>query len=110
MADPQAALAAQVSTALIAGFGPEYADADPVIRPSAFADFQSNVALSLGRRVGRPPREVASRLAGSLAGSPVLASAEVSGPGFINITLSDEWIAGMANSQLADPRLSVQQT
>src|SRR5215472_1887230 len=108
MADPQAALAAQVSAALIAEFGPEYADADPVIRPSAFADFQSNVALSLGRRVGQPPREVASRLAGHLAGSPIVSSAEVSGPGFINITLSDAWIADMADAQLADPRLSVQ--
>src|SRR5215472_10235294 len=110
MADPQAALAAQVSAALIAEFGPEYADADPVIRPSAFADFQSNVALSLGRRVGQPPREVASRLAGHLAGSPIISSAEVSGPGFINITLSEEWIAGMADAQLADPRLSVRKT
>ena len=107
MADPQAALAAQVSAALIAEFGPEYADADPVIRPSAFADFQSNVALSLGRRVGRQPREVASRLVAHLAGSAIVSTAEVSGPGFINITLSDEWIAGMANAQLADPRLSV---
>ena len=110
MADPQAALAAQVSAALIAEFGPEYADADPVIRPSAFADFQSNVALSLGRRVGQPPREVASRLAGHLAGSPIISGAEVSGPGFINITLSDQWIAGMADAQLADPRLSVRKT
>jgi arginyl-tRNA synthetase len=107
MADPQAALAAQVSAALTDEFGPEYAGADPVIRPSAFADFQSNVALALGRRVGQPPRELASRIAGRLAGSPEVESAEVSGPGFINITLDDAWIAQMANDQLADPRLGV---
>ena len=107
MADPQAALSAQVSAALIAEFGSEYADADPLIRPSAFADFQSNVALSLARQVGNQPREVAGRLAGHLAGSPMVSNAEVSGPGFINITLSDEWIAEMANAQLADPRLGV---
>jgi len=110
MADPQAALAAQVGAALVAELGPEYADADPVIRPSAFADYQSNVALSLGKRIGQPPREVASRLATHLAGSPVISNAEVSGQGFINITISDEWIAGMANAQLADPRLSVPKT
>src|SRR5260370_8676475 len=107
MADPQAALAAQVSAALIAELGPEYAGTDPVIRPSAFADFQSNVALALGRRVGQPSRELASRIAGRLTGSPEVESAEVSGPGFINITLSDTWIAQMANDQLADPRLGV---
>ncbi len=110
MADPQAALAAQVSAALSAEFGPEFADADPVIRPSAFADFQSNVALSLGKRIGLPPRAVAGRLIGHLASSPVVGSAEVSGPGFINITLSDEWIAEQANAQLADPRLGVSRT
>ncbi len=109
MADPQAVLADKVGAALVAEFGPEYAGADPVIRPSAFADFQSNVALALAKRVGQPPREVAGRIAGRLAGSPEFASAEVSGPGFINITLSDEWIARMANDQLADPRLGVPQ-
>ncbi len=107
MADPQAALAAQVSAALAAEFGPEYADADPVIRPSAFADFQSNVALPLGKRLGLPPRDVAARLAGHLSGSPVIDQAEVSGPGFINITLSGAWIAEQASGQLTDPALGV---
>jgi arginyl-tRNA synthetase len=32
---------------------------------------------------------------------------EVSGPGFINITVSDTWIADRANAQLADRRLGV---
>jgi arginyl-tRNA synthetase len=106
-ADPQAALAAQVSAALVAEFGPEFAEADPVIRPSAFADFQSNVALALGKRLGQPPREVASRVAGYLSGSPMFELVEVSGPGFINITLSAAWIAQMASAQFADPRLGV---
>ncbi len=107
MADPQAALAAQVSEALTAEFGPDYADADPVIRPSAFADFQSNVALALARQLGQPPRDIASRLASRLADSPMFEQAEVSGPGFINIALSSAWIAGQASGQLADPRLGI---
>ncbi|HUD40208.1 MAG TPA: arginine--tRNA ligase [Streptosporangiaceae bacterium] len=107
MADPQAALAAQVSTALVAEFGSEYADADPVIRPSAFADFQSNVALALAKQLHLSPRDVATRLAGHLAGADLIAEAEVSGPGFINITLSSDWIARAATAQLADPRLGV---
>src|SRR5260370_40361613 len=107
MADPQAALAAQVSKAVVAEFGPEYADADPLVRPSAVADFQSNVALPLAKRVVQPPREVASRIADQLARAPEFERAEVSGQGFINITLSDTWIARMANEQLSDPRLGV---
>jgi arginyl-tRNA synthetase len=47
MTDPQQALARLMTTALAAAFGPQYADADPLIRPSQFADYQSNVALPL---------------------------------------------------------------
>jgi arginyl-tRNA synthetase len=107
MTDPQHALTTLMSRALTAAFGPGHADADPVIRPSQFADYQANVALALAGRLHRAPRDVAAELAGHLAGAEVLARAEVSGPGFINLTLSDDWIAAQAASQLADPRLGV---
>ncbi|MGI9008266.1 MAG: arginine--tRNA ligase [Streptosporangiaceae bacterium] len=109
MADQQAALAAHVSAALTAEFGPAYAGADPLIRPSQFADFQANVAMALARRLGQPPRDVAARIAGHLAGVDMFGRAEVSGPGFINITLRDGWIAQAAAGQLADPGLGVDQ-
>jgi arginyl-tRNA synthetase len=105
MADPQEVLARLVGDALGPVLGPEYAGADPLIRPSQFADFQANVALSLGKRAGRPPREVAAELAGHLAGAGILRNVEVSGPGFINLTLSDDWIAEQASGQLVDERL-----
>ncbi len=107
MTDPQRTLAQLITGALAAAFGPEYASADPLIRPSQFADYQSNVALSLGKRMGRAPRDVAAELSSHLAGSEVLDTAEVSGPGFINLTLRDEWIAAQAAGQLADTRLGV---
>jgi arginyl-tRNA synthetase len=107
MTDPQQALARLMTAALAAAFGSEHADADPLIRPSQFADYQSNVALALGKRLGRPPREVAAELAGHLGGSDVIEQAEVSGPGFINITLRSEWIATQANGLLSDERLGV---
>ena len=66
MADPQEVLAQRVRDALVAAFGPRTRDADPLIRPSQFADFQANVALPLGKRLGRPPREVAAELAAQL--------------------------------------------
>ena len=107
MTDPQEALARLMQAALAAAFGPEHADADPLIRPSQFADYQSNVALSLAKPLHRPPRDVAADLVGHLGGSDVLARAEISGPGFINLTLRDDWIAAQADGQLADPRLDV---
>ena len=110
MADLQAVLAADVSAALTAEFGPDYADTDPLIRPSAFADFQSNAPLALAKRLGRQPREVAAQIAGHLTGSPMVAKAETSGPGFVNITLRDSWLSETVTAQLADPSLGIERT
>src|SRR5712691_8461049 len=107
MADPQQVLAQRVHDALLASFGPDYGDADPLIRPSAFADFQANVALPLGKRLARAPREVAGELAARLDVADMCAEPEVSGPGFINFTLRDDWIAGQASQMLDDPRLGL---
>jgi arginyl-tRNA synthetase len=107
MADPQQVLAQRVHDAIVASLGPEYGDADPLIRPSSFADFQSNAALPLAKRVGRPPRELANQLVGHLDVSDMCAEPEVSGPGFINFSLRDDWIAAQASQMLDDPRLGL---
>ena len=107
MTDPEAALGLLVQRALASQLGAEYADADPLIRPSGFADYQCNAAMSLGKRVRRPSREVAELIVAGLAGAPEIETAEVSGPGFINLTLRDSWLAEQADEQLADPRLGV---
>ncbi|MFA1548729.1 arginine--tRNA ligase [Actinomadura chokoriensis] len=107
MPDPQLVLAAQVQAALSAAFGPSYADADPVIRPSQFADLQANVALPLAKKLGRKPRDVADEIVANLDTAGVVSDVQVSGPGFINLTLSDAWIAAEAQRALADERLAV---
>jgi arginyl-tRNA synthetase len=108
MADPQQVLAQRVRAAIVASFGPDYGDADPLVRPSSFADFQANVALPLAKRLGRPPREVAAELVGRLDVTDMCAEPEVSGPGFINFTLRDDWIAAQAAVMLDDPRLGLE--
>jgi len=110
MADPQQVLAQRVHDAIVASFGPDFGDADPLIRPSSFADFQANVALPLGKRLGRPPREVAAELAARLDVADICAEPEVSGPGFINFSLRDDWIAAQATQMLGDPRLGLAPT
>jgi arginyl-tRNA synthetase len=107
MTDPEAALGLLVQRALAGQLGAEYADADPLIRPSGFADYQCNAAMSLAKRLGKPPREVAGIILAGLAGAPEIEAAEISGPGFINLTLRDAWLAAQANQRLADPRLGV---
>jgi arginyl-tRNA synthetase len=77
---------------------------DPVVRASQHADFQSGAALALARPAGRPPREIAAGVAAEadLAG---LAVVEVSGPGFLNLTVADELIARSVDA--LDDRLGV---
>jgi arginyl-tRNA synthetase len=108
MADPQELLTQRVRDAIVASFGPDYGDVDPAIRPSSFADFQANVALALAKRLGRPPREVAAELASRLDVSDACEPPEVSGPGFINFRLRDDWIAAQASRMLDDPRLGLE--
>jgi arginyl-tRNA synthetase len=108
MADPRDVLAQRVSAALGAAFGPGYAAADPVIRPSSFADYQSNAALPLAKQLGRPPRDIAADIVRQLDVAGVAEPPEVSGPGFINLRLLPGWIAAEATTELRDPRLGVE--
>ena len=107
MADPQQVLSARVRDALVAAYGAAYADADPLIRPSQFADFQSNAALSLAKRVGKAPRDIAGDIVAHLDVADIAEAPTVSGPGFVNLTLRAQWIADAATGLLADPRLGV---
>ena len=102
-----ATLAPLVSDAITRAFGTEYAGTDPVLRSSQYADVQVNAAMALAKRVGAPPREVAQRLLDELDLGELCESVELSGPGFLNLTLSSAWIAGRASAQLADERLGV---
>jgi arginyl-tRNA synthetase len=61
-------------------------------------DYASNLALQLGKRVGVNPRELAGWLAEALAQADGVASAEVAGPGFINMRLEASAQAVIVNN------------
>jgi arginyl-tRNA synthetase len=105
MTDPQQVLAARVRDALGAAFGADYASADPLIRPSQFADFQSNAALPLAKQLGSKPRDIAAKIVEHLDVADITGPPEISGPGFVNFKLTDGWIAAQATQTLNDPRL-----
>lgn len=50
-------------------------------------DYATNLALQLAKKVGANPRELAGWLAAALSEVPGIASAEVAGPGFVNLRL-----------------------
>ena len=57
-------------------------------RNRAHGDYASNVALTLAKAAGRPPREVADIIAARLGAMSGVVHVEVAGPGFLNITLA----------------------
>src|SRR6478609_6153811 len=107
MVDVQAVLAEHVQAAMGSAFGPEQAHRDPVIRPSSHADFQANAALALATVVGLPPREVAARIVEHLRVPHLCRDVAVSGPGFVNLTLHEDWLAAGVAEVGADPRRGV---
>jgi len=104
---PAAALTPRISAAIGAAFGDEFADADPVLRPSQFADLQANDALALAKKVGMAPRTVAEQIVAELDVDGICSAVQISGPGFINLTLDDGWVGAQASTLAADRRLGV---
>ncbi|PJN00351.1 hypothetical protein CG740_24475 [Streptomyces sp. CB01201] len=72
-------------------------------RPGGGGDYASGIALKLAAATGRPPREVAEVLRARIAGRPGIALVEISGPGFLNITLERDVQCGVVRQVLASP-------
>ena len=68
-------------------------DVDPVVRPSDRADAQVNGALPLAKQIGANPREIAQRVVDSGVLDGVCSTLEIAGPGFINLTFDDDFLA-----------------
>ncbi|MFE0421257.1 arginine--tRNA ligase [Streptomyces sp. NPDC058953] len=98
----------RLATALSAAL-PEAGSADPLLRRSDRADFQANGILALAKRLKGNPRELAERVVAALdtESDEVLREVEVSGPGFLNITLTDAAIIDTLAARAADERLGV---
>jgi arginyl-tRNA synthetase len=105
-------LTGQIEAAVSDAIGrtlPDLAGSDPVVRRSEHADFQSNAALALGKRAGVRSADLAATLADVLrtASGTAVVEVTVSGPGFLNLTLSDAALWGQVAARLASPRLGV---
>jgi arginyl-tRNA synthetase len=90
VADPVAALAESLG-----------ADVE-LERPSdsAHGDYATNAALRLAGARRQAPRELAAELVEQAVALPVVERAEIAGPGFVNLFLSDEWFVSAVASML----------
>ena len=64
-------------------------------------DYATNLALQLGKKVGANPRELAGWLATALAEQGGVASADVAGPGFVNLRIEASAQGVIVNNVLA---------
>ena len=91
----ETALETRVKDAITRLFGKEHA-AQTFIQKTAdsrFGDYQSNFALNSARSLRQNPRDIASALAGELRKDPLFEKVDVAGPGFINLTMTREFLS-----------------
>jgi arginyl-tRNA synthetase len=82
-----------------------------LVKPSAnpaHGDYQANCAMPLGKVLAQPPRAVADQLVARLDLAAVCDPPEVAGPGFLNLRLSNAWLAQQVHTLAGDDRLGVQ--
>ncbi len=79
-----------------------------MIRPAQnaeFGDYQANVAMPLGKQLGKPPREIAAQIVAGLDVAGICEPPEIAGPGFINLRLTTDWLVQSIENARQDDRL-----
>ena len=95
---------------------PEYNDIKlELTMPEAqFGDYASNIALQLGKKQGKNPREIAQEIIDNIPKNSIIERAEIAGPGFINIVLKDnklrEFLNRVIQNKLTSPKEFKQKT
>ncbi len=67
-------------------------------RDPSHGDFATNAAMVLAKPAGRKPRELAEEIAARLGQSDLVVAASVAGPGFVNLTLTQEALASVVRA------------
>ncbi|MBE8476924.1 arginine--tRNA ligase [Streptomyces justiciae] len=99
---PLSASVAQQLTSAISATLPETTDVDPLLRRSDRADYQANGILALAKKNKANPRDLATDVVANLTTGDVIKDVEVSGPGFLNITITDRAITETLAARAAD--------
>ena len=71
-----------------------------------FGDYQCNDALKLAKKFGMKPRDVAAKVAENM--DPSL-KVEIAGPGFLNLTVSTEWLNAQLTALAGMPSCGIPQ-
>ena len=74
---------------------------------AAFGDYQCNAAMALAKQLKKPPRVIAQAVVNHKPWHAAVAALDLAGPGFINIRLREDWLAGRLEVMARDERLGV---
>ena len=99
--------------ALIAAFGEDFAGTDPMLAATnnpKFGDYQSNLALSLSKKLGQPPRQVAQAIVDQFQSGDMFETPELAGPGFINLRFKASYLSEQLQLRQNDDRLGIAPT
>ncbi len=103
-------LTIQFTQALTAAFSSDLLGIEPMVVAASnprFGDYQSNIALSLSKQLGQPPRAIAQKLLEHLDVTGICQTPTIAGPGFINLTLEPAYLEAQLSEIQIDPRLGV---
>lgn len=92
----------RLSDALVTALPEVGTGADPLLRRSDRADYQANGILALAKKAKANPRELATQVVEKITNGELIAEVEVSGPGFLNVTVTDKAITETLAARAAD--------
>ena len=93
MADPIIYVEQRIAAAFAKVGGAAAVGIDTAVRQSDRADAQVNGSLALAKAMGLTPREVALKVLEIVDLKEICSDAQVAGPGFINLTFKNEFLA-----------------
>ena len=103
----------RLQQALVAAFGEDFAETDPMLAATnnpKFGDYQSNLALSLSKKLGQPPRQVAQAIVDQFEAGDMFETPELAGPGFINLRFKPSYLSSQLQKRQNDDRLGIAPT
>ncbi|MEL6246416.1 MAG: arginine--tRNA ligase [Cyanobacteria bacterium J06627_15] len=103
-------LKARLQAAMVAAFGPDFSQTDPVLVSTSnpkFGDYQANVAMSLAKPLKEKPRAIATQIVEHLNVADLCEPPQIAGPGFINLKFKPAYLEAQLKAIHADARLGV---
>ena len=78
---------------------------DNLVMPTqpVHGDYQCNIALTLTKKLSMKPKDIAEKIVKSMNVNDIVSFVNITGPGFISLKLSEQYVQSQLYSKLQDP-------